>query len=75
MIILDLFGSGFALCQLVSDLINANGTISYNINTMKLFMATISLAFDISFLLQHYVLFKEASQADNRKRLHERKRE
>lgn len=42
---------------------------------LKLFMTTISMAFDFVFLMQHYVMYKVAVSNDTKKKLYELKKE
>jgi cystinosin len=60
----DLIGSTFSLLQLISDHYYYLGRTT---NYLKLSLNAISITFDSVFLLQHYVLYREASRADKRR--------
>jgi Sec-independent protein secretion pathway component TatC len=70
-VLLDLLGSVFCLLQLLCDYIFLNNQSSYeesygtppnteNLNLLKLFLTTVSVACDFCFVMQHYVQFKRA---------------
>lgn len=82
MVALDLLGAAFALLQVVMDLLYLAKPASEEVvsptsrlNMIKLFMATFSIAFDFVFLMQHFLMYKDAVQADLRKRIYERNHE
>ena len=72
MVLFELMGSSFALLQLIMDLMAANqkkeegfdptfaAPKTDKVNTIKLFMAMFSIAFDFVFLIQHYIMYKES---------------
>jgi hypothetical protein len=63
MVTLDLLGSGFSLLQILMDSMylskkQQNKSIN-NLNLIKLLVATTSLVFDFTFLMQHCIVYKD----------------
>lgn len=64
MVGLDFLGSTFSLLQLLSDHYHYLGRKT---NFLKLALNVISMTFDAVFLIQHFVLYREATKADSKK--------
>jgi len=63
-ILLDLTGGAFSVAQTIIDAINEE---SDKINKIKVGLGNIAIAFDVLFIVQHYVLYRSTSKISDRK--------
>ncbi|OJJ47889.1 hypothetical protein ASPZODRAFT_131484 [Penicilliopsis zonata CBS 506.65] len=65
-ILFDLSGGILSLLQLVIDSALENDWSGITGNPVKFLLGNVSIFFDIIFIVQHYILYKNASEADDK---------
>lgn len=64
-IVFDLIGGGFSLAQVFLDSALDRDWSGITGNPAKLLLANITVCFDLIFVFQHYVLYRDAGEGHN----------